>query len=42
MPGWQVSADLQQWEELTAWLDGKRHAALAARLNGAAINEQSS
>ena len=34
MPRWQVWQDLQQWEQLTTWLEGRRRGAQAPPLNG--------
>lgn len=38
MPRWQVWQDLQQWEQLTAWLDGRRRGAQAPPLEGVSVN----
>ena len=35
MPRWQVWPDLQQWENLTDWLDTRRRGAQPTTLNGA-------
>jgi chromosome partitioning protein len=37
MPRWQVWPDLQQWENLTAWLDARRRGAQPTTLNGASV-----
>ncbi len=38
MPRWQVWPDLQQWENLTAWLDGRRRGAQQTPVNGASVH----
>lgn len=38
MPRWQVWQDLQQWEQLTAWLDGRRRGTQAPPLEGVSVN----
>jgi chromosome partitioning protein len=40
MPRWQVHQDVEQWEQLTAWLNGKQHGA-PAHLNSFAVSEVS-
>ncbi|HLF10090.1 MAG TPA: ParA family protein, partial [Gammaproteobacteria bacterium] len=40
MPRWQVHQDLEQWEQLTAWLNGKRRGA-TTELNGFQVSEVS-
>lgn len=37
MPRWQVWPDLQQWENLTTWLDGRRRGAQSAPLDAASV-----